>query len=150
MTVTIAWHVHHRILIEPLTEPIEVRRQYIRDTKPPEEQELRLRLLAELRGSLPDPVMRAAAAYVKAHEACRNARAAWRNADADRAKACAAWNKAYADWRKADAECRPAEAAWVNVLADHAPAIEAIHAQECPDCPWDGRTIFPEVSSDDD
>jgi hypothetical protein len=25
-------------------------------------------------------------------------------------------------------------------------AVEAIHKKECePDCPWDGRTIFPET-----
>src|SRR3990170_3693553 len=24
------------------------------------------------------------------------------------------------------------------------PQIEALHALECPDCPWDGFTIFPE------
>jgi hypothetical protein len=31
------WHVHHEILVEPLTEPIENRIAYIKSDKSPEE-----------------------------------------------------------------------------------------------------------------
>jgi hypothetical protein len=42
--------------------------------------------------------------------------------------------EADAEWRKADAEWRKADAA-IGVL---------IHAHFCtPDCPWNGKTIFP-------
>ena len=38
--------------------------------------------------------------------------------------------RAYAEWERAAAEC--------------APEMEALHALECPDCPWKNGTIFPE------
>lgn len=40
-----AWHVHHDKLVEPLSEPIEVRQAYIRTNKPAEELPTRQRLL---------------------------------------------------------------------------------------------------------
>ena len=98
-----AWHVHHDVLIEPLTEPIEVRQEYIRRYKPEHEIETRLRLLKPAVGPLP-------AAYAK--------------------KAWAAYDK-------------KAWAAYEKAWAAYAPEIEALHAIECPDCPWDGSSIFP-------
>ena len=82
-----AWRVHHEVLLEPLTEPIEVRQEYIREQKPEHERELRLRLLKPVTGALPAAVVEASKAYM--------------------------------------------------------PDILALHAAECPDCPWDGKTIFP-------
>ena len=32
---------------------------------------------------------------------------------------------------------------WYSAYCEALPALEALHAQECKDCPWDGRTIFP-------
>ena len=49
----LAWHVHHEVLCEVLTEPLEVRAKYIRKDKPKEEQSVRLRLLKVVRGPLP-------------------------------------------------------------------------------------------------
>ena len=34
-------------------------------------------------------------------------------------------------------------AAYDKALSQHKDEIEALHAKECPDCPWDGQTIFP-------
>ena len=45
-------------------------------------------------------------------------------------RAYAEWERAYAQWKRAYAEC--------------APEMEALHALECPDCPWKNGTIFPE------
>jgi len=28
-------------------------------------------------------------------------------------------------------------------LHKNMPAIEALHKEECHDCPWNGKTIFP-------
>jgi len=50
-------------------------------------------------------------------------------ADAEWKRARDEWGRAYAEWERADAECLP--------------ALEALHAVECPGCPWDGKTIFP-------
>lgn len=35
------------------------------------------------------------------------------------------------------------ESAYYRSLKDHRAELEALHAQECPGCPWDGETIFP-------
>src|SRR3990170_2224375 len=48
------------------------------------------------------------------------------------AKARDAYDKAKAAYNKAYDECLP--------------QIEALHALECPDCPWNGTTIFPETT----
>jgi len=47
------WHVHHNKLWEPLTEPIRNRINYIKNNKPKEEIELRLRLLKPVLGEFP-------------------------------------------------------------------------------------------------
>ena len=41
-----------------------------------------------------------------------------------------------AAWATYDATVEPAQATYDA-------AIKAAHRAECPDCPWDGRTIFP-------
>ncbi len=38
-----------------------------------------------------------------------------------------------------------ARAALDTAIRDNMPALLALHAQECPNCPWDGKTIFSEV-----
>jgi hypothetical protein len=61
----------------------------------------------------------------------------------------AAWSKAGAAWSKAAlaalAAWEKAGAAWDKAYALALPALEALHAKECKNCPWDGETIFPEV-----
>ena len=113
---TYAWHVHHDILVEPLTEPIETRIAYIKASKPRSERATRLRLLKPVQGTLPPRLVTARAVLDRA------------NAVLDRANA--EWDRAWAVWYRAKAECLP--------------EIETLHRQECPDCPWDGKTIFPE------
>lgn len=50
-----------------------------------------------------------------------------------------AW-KAYDDAGKArDDACK----AYAEAGKAYACEIEALHKIECPDCPWDGKTIFP-------
>jgi len=92
------WHIHHDILAEPLTEPIENRIRFIKNNKPYHEVETRLRLMKPVRGKLPE-LDKAGAEFVKAS---------------------AEWDKARAD-----------------------PAVLSLHAKECPNCPWNGRTILP-------
>ena len=45
-------------------------------------------------------------------------------------EAYAAYDKAWAAYNKAYTAAMP--------------ELELLHKQECPDCPWDGQTIFPE------
>jgi len=109
------WHVHHEELMEYCYDYDE-RVDYICHRKPAHEVEPRLRLMHPVRGKLPEALIKARAAYDKG----------W-----------AAYDKAQAAWDKA-------RAAWENALREHKPEIEALHAQECPNCPWDGETIFPQ------
>jgi len=51
--------------------------------------------------------------------------------------------KAWADWSKVRDDYNKASADYYKAWADCWPEIEALHAAECPNCPWDGTTIFP-------
>jgi hypothetical protein len=35
-----------------------------------------------------------------------------------------------------------------KMLVTYSEVIDALHKKECPECPWDGKTIFPEHSYD--
>ena len=35
--------------------------------------------------------------------------------------------------------------AYQKAYEDAMPEINRLHLEECPDCPWNGKTIFPEV-----
>ncbi len=111
------WHVHHEELIEWCFSYDE-RVGFILNEKEKDEQELRLRLLKPVKGNLPQEVIKAWQAYDKAiqdYDACRVQRVALDEA-----------------WQ-----------AYKKALSKNMPAIEALHAVECPNCPWDGHTIFP-------
>ena len=144
---TFAWHVHHETLIEPLTEPIENRIAYIKEYKPASQVELRLRLLKPVQGELPAALNKAKAALDKAFTARDKAFTAYAKAWAAYVKARAALNKAKAALDKARAAYAKAWAAYVKAGAACMPEIEALHAIECPDCPWDGTTIFPKAGA---
>ena len=116
------WHVHHNILCEPLTESMQMRRAYIRARKPANEIETRLRLLKGVRGEIP-------AKLINAYDALSAARSAERSAALS-----AAWSAA-----------ESARSAYQKAYEDAMPEINRLHLEECPDCPWNGKTIFPEV-----
>ena len=88
-----AWHVHHDVLVESLTEPFKNRVAFIKKNKPKEEIPLRLKLFKKVKGKLPEEVIKAWEAYDKA-------------------------------------------------LQKHHKEIEALHKKECPNCPWDSKSIF--------
>ena len=125
------WHIHHEVLTEPLTEPLQNRLRFVRANKPQSEVETRLRLIAPVTVELP-------AALVKARADTDKARAAYD-------KARAAYDTARAAYVKAQAVSVKARAVSVKAQAD---ALERLHALDCPaalagTCPWDGKTIFP-------
>ena len=74
-------------------------------------------------------------AYGKAWIAYDKAMTAYNKAGTACAKAETAYNKARIACAKARTAC--AKAAKNNIVA-----IEKLHRKECPDCPWDGETIF--------
>jgi hypothetical protein len=77
------WHIHHEIIGEPLTEPLQNRLDYIAKYKPEPERELRLRLIAPVTAPEPEEVVKAWAAYVTARAAYDKAWAAYVTARAD-------------------------------------------------------------------
>lgn len=152
-----AWHVHHDTLVEPLRRPIQERRAYIRLSKPAEEIKIRLRLLKLVRGPVPLPLLEAWAAYRKAWAAYR--KAGYEKADAAYHKA--ALEKPWRAYENAAMACDKASVAYEKAWAAYYKAltayykagaacqedIERLHAEECPNCPWDGKTIFPKPES---
>jgi len=151
------WHSGHSHLVTFLTaKEAAARRKFIREQKPENERELRLRLMKRVKGELPLAVAKAKAAWDKANAAWNKANvernkamAAWNKANVERNKAVAAWNKAYVAWDKAYvawdkayAALAKAYVAWDKAVADNMPALEVLHAKECKNCPWGGETIF--------
>ena len=150
------WHVHHDVLMEWCFDAVG-RQAYIRAEKPASEVELRLRLMQPVRGQLPEVVVKARAEYEKARAEYDKAEAGYEKAQAgyDKAwagyekaragcdKAWAGYEKAQAGYDKARAGCDKARAKYNKAISHHQVEIEALHAQECPNCPWNGSIIFP-------
>src|SRR3972149_6330565 len=116
------WHIHHEVLLE-WSDDIQERIDFIQAEKPKHEVEIRLRLLKPVQGALPPKPVKAGDARGKAKAAYDKAKAAY---DKD-------WDAFGKDWD-----------AYRKAYDKYLPQIEALHALECPDCPWDGFTIFPE------
>ena len=179
MPLEFAWHVHHDVMVEALTEPIETRAAYITENKEPEEVPLRARLLKKVQGALPAEVVQTGEArdqargacvqtgeardqgeacvqtgeardqgeaYFQAREARDQGEAYFQAREArDQGEAYDQASKAYFQAREA---YNRAGGACVQARDACTPAIAALHAQECPDCPWDGRTIFTRKDED--
>jgi hypothetical protein len=144
------WHIHHELLCEPLTGPLENRLTYIREHKPEAERETRLRLIHPVVGALPTALVKARALLIKARADYNEAQAAHYRArmtydaarmtyDAARALLVGA-RTAYDDAR---AVYYKARMTYDEEMTASLPALEALHAVECPHCPWDGKSIFP-------
>ena len=157
------WHVHHGdgLLVE-WCHSYDERAEYTRTNKFPNEQGLRLRLFQYVKGQLPQEVVEAGKAYGEAGKAYNKARKAYveaRNAYYATVKKVSnetlkaynetskAYNEAVRVYVETEKACDEARNAYAEVLAKHGPEVEALHAEECPDCPWDGKTIFPEDST---
>ncbi len=142
-----AFHLHHDVLMEWCYD-YQARVRDIIASKPAGQLELRLRLfklipLSKLPG-------KNSAAGVKANAARAEANAAWAEYNATRAEANAAWAEyaaTRAEYDAAEAKYNAAEAkynvAWAEYGVKYLTAFERLHAELCPNCPWDGKTIFP-------
>ena len=118
---TLCWHIHHDTLYELLEEPAENRWYYILANKPQGEIETRLKLFRPMT-SMPSVLSKARSDYGKA-------RSDYCEACLDYGKACSNYGKARSDWN--------------NALEDNRKELETLHKIECPNCPWNGKTIFP-------
>lgn len=128
------WHIHHDILVE-LSDNIEERIEFIKRSKSPEEIPLRLKLLKAVKGKLPKEIIEACVTYDRAGIAYNKARDAYNEIWMICKEARVAYDKAEIAYDKA-------RVAYYEVLNNHRAEIEALHAAECPNCPWDGKTIF--------
>jgi len=149
------FHIHHEILVESLTEPLKNRIKYIKEEKPEDEIELRLKLIKPVKGKLPGEFVKASQTWVKAYQASVKAyqasdkayqarvkaSQAWDKANLVWAKASQAWDKAYQAWDKAYQVWAKANQAWDKAYQDNMPALEKLHKKECG-CGWNGKTIF--------
>ena len=154
MPLEFAFHVHHEsYLLEVLMEPIEKRIAYIKAYKPANEVATRLRLLKKVQGQLPPAFV---AATLKGFALREKGFALWEKDNALWKKACALWNNALREEgnalrekgkalrEKGNALREKGNALREKAYTDHLPEIEALHELECPNCPWDGLSIFPE------
>jgi hypothetical protein len=161
------WHVHHDTLVERLTEPLSVRIAYIRRNKPEHEVPVRLALLHLVKDEAVGPAWKA---YDEAVDSARKARdkavgpvwkayneavnSARKARDEAVGPAWKAYDEAVDSVEKArDKAVGSAEKAYKEAVdsAEKArdEAVEGLHVKECPDCPWDGQTIFPKEVRDE-
>ena len=145
-------HIHHERLVEIYNEPQESRETYIRLEKPEHEWPTRLRLIGVIPDQyLPQEVLtareifkQAEAAYNQVGAAYNQVGAACNQAWAAYNQALAAYNQAWAALDQAWAACHQAWAALDQAISNNREHFESTHHLWCvPDCPWNGRTIFP-------
>ena len=167
MSFPFYWHGHHDILLEPCD--YEDRVAFIKAHKPLEEQEVHLARLKPVRGQLPPEIVVAGAAYERVLAALDQARvastqarvaygkaravytrakifrdlAAYEGAWAAEKQARAAYDRVLAACDQAGAVYEGARAAYEGIIKKHQEELDTLHAQECPNCPWDGKTLFP-------
>lgn len=137
------WHIHHNELLNVALEPIKDRITYIEESKPPDEVPVRLRLLQEVRGRLPDEMVQAGRKLIETRKAWKAALDAQRAAFIPPYVSAFKHNQRIMQTMVASAECRFATNLWDEVRHRYCDEIEALHAQECANCPWNGETIFP-------
>jgi len=133
-----AFHVHYDRLWEWLTELIENRIADIKANKPETEWAIRLRLLQMIP---PDRIANLIAAREQ-FEVDR--RSLLVQLDLEMAS-----NPAW-DVRSLLDQYEVARSfAWEQYkAAEKATDMAALHQELCPDCPWDGKTIFPKGGND--
>ncbi len=130
------WHVHHRIIVE-FCHDYEGRVLYIRTKKEKHERDTRLRLCQPVK-DMPQEVIEARRAYEEAEQICNEAEQAYEEAGRVYGN-----GKAHQACVEAWEACYNVRQAYYEALNNNMPAIIALHKEECPNCPWDGKTIFP-------
>ena len=133
-----AFHCHHDVLVEYVTDYDE-RVECIKENKPEKERELRLRLFKIIPdGRIPSALLKAKEAHTRAEEACAKAGKAYGKA----LKAGKAYGKAGEAYIKAWEAYAKVGKAYIKAGKACYPELEKLHAELCPNCPFDGHTIF--------
>ncbi len=117
------WHVHHSQLVEYCYDYDE-RVRMIKRSKPRHEIADRLRLMQPVKGSFPKALIKASLAYRKVYDAYMK-------------EHFFAWFERRL-WKQRDR----AEKLIRVTMEAYEKEIEKLHAEECPDCIWDGREMI--------
>ena len=156
----LAFHCHHDVLFEYVYDYDE-RVRFIKENKPKGEQKLRLKLFQ----MIPDELIpgkgspeweaycKAGEAYDKAWEARDKAREAYRKTGEVcyktgkvYYKAREVYGKARKVYYKAGEVCYKTGKVYYKArevyCKKHHKELEKLHTNLCPDCPWNGKTIF--------
>jgi len=137
------WHIYHDQLLG-FSDNIQERIKYIKRYKPKCETDLRLALLKPVQGKLPRIVIKSGESHEKARVVCEKlwiaGQEAWMTHPEEAFAAYMAKEEAY---NKALAVYVKTQEAYNKTLKAYQAEIEALHKKECPNCPWDGKTIFP-------
>ena len=154
------WHLHHWLLLE-FSDNIEERIRYINEEKPKDEIELRLKLLKEVKGNLPEEVIDKGIAnyevlieYDNAMEEYKTLYNSYQKALYEKTseptnitstKLCKMAERIRDKYRTILTKKEQAVDAlniYKEALEFHREDLEVIHRLECPNCPWNGKTIF--------
>ena len=120
----LAFHLHHDRLVE-YCHDYAGRVDCIKYFKEPSEHALRLRLFKLIpNDKLPEDIAKAIRKCINLHRACE--RNSWGSA----------YTLPYFRFRDARNEVE-------RLLYTHSQEIHKLHEELCPNCPWDGQTIFP-------
>jgi len=166
----IAFHFHHDTLAESCSD-YNGRVEDIKQFKPKAEQSLRLRVFRLIPNDrLPSKLKTAyeiydqaekayirtweiydkawevynktEETYIRAREAYNKTEKAYNRAEKAYNKAREACDKAREARDKAEKTHDQAEKVHLRVLEAYMPQLEHLHKELCPDCPWNGQTIF--------
>ena len=123
------WHIHHDILLEALTGPLKNRIKYIKNIKPKDEIELRLKLIKPVKGKIPSEVVKACDKYDEARDRYNKTRDGYDKTQDGYYEAQDRYNKALEKRSK--------------TLEKHQPYLKKLHKKECG-CGygWTKKTIF--------
>ena len=131
----LAFHCHHDQLYEFVYDYDE-RVRFIIANKPEEEQELRLRLLKMI------PPELVPGKDTEEYQACNRAWGAYDKVMIAYDKVMIAYSKEEEAYSKVWEAYRKTEEAYFKKWGAK---IISLHKELCPECPWDGETIFPEL-----
>ena len=155
----LAFHVHHDMLFESLTEEYEVRLRYIREEKPENERSLRERLFKVIPGKeLPTDLKKLCAKgerlWTKGQKLYAEGRKLYDEGNklyAEGKKLCDEGRKLWAEgqklWTKGKKLYDEGQKLWDEGKKLYAKEMQDLHIKLCPDCPWNGKTIFTRMNA---
>ena len=124
------WHIHHTQLVERLMHGLQSRIDWIRSEKPIAEIDTRLRLLT----------------LVRDQDAMTAIDRQFNDAFAELVVPMPIMplRPTEEDYARLDAEWYAYNARFDAIYAERKAAEETLHKIEHPNCPWNGKTIFPD------